>query len=142
MSQSPPDLGKPYGTEAERAVDREALIVYWYGIEALTHLAEMPPSRWSTEQARLFPSSVPGGPPEHPEQRLQRWLTLYGDEISIIRDIRNRLVHIGRVTDPELRGATWLAKTIISTAMGILPSEVEPKSIFALTRAVEFPPHF
>ena len=137
LSQMPPDLGKPYSSEAERAADREALITYWYGIEALTRLAEKPVSRWSPEQVGLFPPSVPGGPPEHPEQRLRRWLTLYSDEVGVIRDIRNRLVHSGQVTDPELRGAAWLARTIISTALGTLPSEIEPKSIFALIRAAQ-----
>jgi hypothetical protein len=125
----PPDLGEPYSSEAERAADREALIVYWYAIASLTDLAEKPASQWTPQEASLFPSSVPGGPPEHPEQRLRRWLTLYTDEINVIRDVRNRLVHssAGRmVTDPELRGATWLARQILSTAMGVLPSEVEP----------------
>lgn len=125
----PPDLGQPYSSEAERAADREALIIYWYGIESLTRLAEKPASQWTPQEESLFPSSVPGGPPEHPEQRLRRWRTLYTDEINIIRDVRNRLVHAARttiVTDPELRGATWLARQILSTAMGVLPSEVEP----------------
>jgi hypothetical protein len=125
----PPDLGKPYTSEDKRASDREALIIYWYGIDSLVHLAEKPASRWTPQEVSLFPSSVPGGPPEHPENRLRRWLTLYTDEINIIRDVRNRLVHASRmviVTDPELRGATWLARQVLSTAMGTLPSQVEP----------------
>ena len=131
-----PDLGKPYSSEAERAADREALIAYWYGIEALTHLAELPPPQWSAEQVALFPASVPNGPLEHPGQRLLRWVRLYSEEVSIIRDVRTRLLHTGKVTDPELRGATWLARVIISTALGTLPSQVEPQSIFALVKAV------
>ncbi len=126
-----PDLARPYSSEAERASDREALIIYWYGIEALTNLAEQPASQWTPEQVRLFPSSVEGGPTEHPEQRLQRWLGIYTEEINVIRDVRNRLVHGGTVTDPELRGTTWIARQILSTAMGVLPSEVEPKWVQA-----------
>lgn len=137
----PPDLGKPYSSEAERGADREALVVYWYGIESLVYLAELPASRWSPEQMRMFPSSVPGGPAEHPQQRLHRWLTLYRDEVSIIRDIRNRLLHARNITDPELRGATWLARSIISTAMGVLPSELSPQSALAIAQAVPGPSH-
>jgi len=122
-----PDLARPYSSEAERASDREALLVYSYAIESLTNLAEQPRSQWTQEQVRPFPSSVEGGPPEHPEQRLRRWLVLYTEEINVIRDVRNRLVHRGTVTDPELRGATWIARQILSTAMGVLPSEVEPR---------------
>lgn len=130
----PPDLGKPYSTEAERAADRERLLAYWYGVDSLVQLAGRSASRWSPEQLELFQSS---GSQEDPARRLQRWRSLYEEEVSAIRDVRNRLVHTGRVTDPELRGATWLARSIISTAMGVLPSEIEPRSIFALTRAVE-----
>lgn len=130
----PPDLGKPYSSEAERAADREALIAYWYGIQALTDLAGKPASQWTPTETNLFPRSVPGGHPEHPQQRLQRWVDLYSDEIKIIRDIRNRLVHGPRtpiMTDPELRGAAWLARQILSTALGKLPSEVEPRWVQA-----------
>jgi hypothetical protein len=127
LSQMPPDLGKPYNSEAERAADREALVAYWYGIERLMQLAEKPDSQWTPEETNMFPRSVPGGPPEHPEQRLKRWLSLYKDEISVIRSIRNRLVHGSylAMTDPELRGAAWLARQVLSTALGVLPSEVE-----------------
>jgi hypothetical protein len=138
----PPDLGKPYSSEVERAADREALLIYWYGVELLTNLANQPAAQWSPEQAQLFPSSVHGGPPEHPHQRLQRWLTLYGDEIGLIRGVRNRLVHGrlehgGVVTDPELRAAAWLARQVLSTATGVLPSEVTASWVRALVgRAV------
>lgn len=130
----PPDLGKPYSTEAERAADRERLLAYWYGVDSLVQLAGRPAARWSPEQLQLFESR---DSQEHPAHRLQRWRSLYEEEISAIRDVRNRLVHTGRISDPELRGATWLARSIISTALGILPGEVEPRSIFALTHAVE-----
>jgi hypothetical protein len=122
----PPDLGKPYSSEAERAFDREALIVYWLAIETLTNLAEQPPSSWTPKQVSQFPRSVPGGPQEHPEQRLKRWLLLFGDEISAIQGVRSRLVHTGAVSDPELRGAAWLARQVLSTAMGGQPSMVTP----------------
>lgn len=126
MTLTPPDLGKPYSTEAERADAREALLLYWYAIEALTKLADQPTSEWSPQQTSLFPSSVPGGPPEPAQHRLQRWLNLYTDEINIIRDVRNRLVHRGIVTDSELRGAVYLARHVMSTAMGVPPSQAEP----------------
>jgi hypothetical protein len=122
----PPDLSKPYVTEEDRARDREALLVYKSLIEVLTRLADRPANSWSEDQIRLFPGSVPGGPSEHPLSRLQRWMTVYGDEINIIRDVRNRTVHSGIVTDPELRGTAWLARQIISTLFDMQPSQVSP----------------
>lgn len=126
MSLTPPDLAKPYSTEAERAEAREALLLYWYVIEALTKLADQPVPQWTPQQTSLFPSSVPSGPPEPPQHRLQRWLNLYSDEINIIGEVRNRLVHTGIVTDSELRGAVYLARRVLSTAMGVPPSQAEP----------------
>jgi hypothetical protein len=121
----PPDLSQPYSSEAERAGAREALLLYCYAIEVLTKLVELPASEWSPQQTSAFPSSVPNGPPEPPQHRLQRWVNLYGDEIRIIREVRNRLVHGGVVADSELRSATYLARSIVATVMGVLPSEAE-----------------
>ena len=126
MTQTPPDFSKPYSTEAERADDREALLLYWSAIESLAKLAEQPASQWSSQQASLFPSSVPGGPSERPQHRLQRWLNVYSDEIKSIGDVRNRLVHGGIVTDPELRAAVYVARYVISTAVDVPPSQAEP----------------
>jgi hypothetical protein len=128
LSLTPPDLGKPYSTEADRADAREALLLYWVAIESLIKLAKQPASQWSDQQKSLFPSpSAQGGPPEPPDRRLQRWLDIYSDEINLVRDVRSRLVHGGMlVTDPELRGAVYLARHVVSSAMGVLPSQAEP----------------
>lgn len=133
MSLQPPDLSEPYSTEAERAHAREALVLYWFAIELLMKLAQQPPDQWSSNQASMFPRSVPGGPPEHPQRRLERWANLYDDEIRIIGNIRNRLVHGGLVADSELRGAIYLASRVIATVMGVPPSQAESAARTALT---------
>lgn len=125
MNHQPPDLSRPYGTEEERIVDRDALLFYWFAIERLIRLAEQPTSEWSSDQLGLFPRSVPGGPPEPPQHRLQRWLTVYGDEIRTVRDLRNRMLHLGPVADSEIRGALYLARNVVASAVGALPSEAE-----------------
>lgn len=135
MSLQPPDLSRPYSTEAERAAARDALVLYWFAIELLTKLAEQPADQWSSKQADVFPRSVPNGPPEPPQQRLQRWVNLYGDEIHLIRDVRNRTVHGGLVADSELRGAVYLARSVIATAMGVLPSQAESAARTVLAAA-------
>jgi hypothetical protein len=69
---------------------------------------------------------VPGGPPEHPQQRLERWFVVYADEINILQKVRNQLVHSARggVTDVDLRGADYLARVILATLFEVSPSEV------------------
>jgi hypothetical protein len=125
LSLQPPELSEPYGTEAERAHDRETLVLYWFAIETLTRLAQLPPDEWSSNQQSLFPTALPDGFRETPDSRLTRWVNLYSDEIHIIRDIRNKLVHGGLVADAELRGVDFLARNVIATATGTMPSQAE-----------------
>lgn len=132
LTRQHPDLSQPYDTDREREQAREALLVlYWYAIEGLTNLAQRPANQWSPEQVGLFPKSVPGGPPEPPQHRLVRWLSLYGDEIRTVRDIRNKLVRWGPVADSELRGAVYIARHVIASAVGAPPSEAEGLSVRA-----------
>jgi hypothetical protein len=124
MNQPRPDLTKPYATRTERAYDTVVFIRYWQLIEQLMKLVDMQPDAWSAEVRSLFPRSVPGGPPEHPQQRLERWLAVYADEVKILRSIRNQLVHAQDVSDADLRGAVFLSRVVLSTLFGVLPSAV------------------
>ena len=118
----PPDISVPYFTEEDRANAREAVILYSSLIEVLTRLADQTASTWSADQVVLFPAGLR----ENPTHRLTRWVTAFSDEIKIIRDVRNRMVHVGVVTDPELKGAEFLARQIISTLFDMQPSQVNP----------------
>jgi hypothetical protein len=60
-----------------------------------------------------------------PAVRLTRWSSLYAEEIALIRDTRKRVVHGEIITDPELLGATWLARQVLATLAGILPGQVD-----------------
>jgi hypothetical protein len=118
----PPDISVPYFSEEDRANAREAVILYSQLIEVLTRLANQAVSTWSADQEGLFSASLR----ENPTRRLTRWVTTFSDEIKIIRDVRNRIVHVGVVTDPELKGAEFLARQIISTLFDVQPSQVNP----------------
>lgn len=128
-----PDLSEPYSSDAERDSDREALILCWYGIDALVTLAGRPVPQWSAEQESLFPRSVPGGRPEHPRHRLRRWLTVYQREIEVVRDVRSRLIRGGLVADAELRGTAYLARQVLSVALGVPPGQVDAAQVHALS---------
>lgn len=124
MSLPDPDLSKPY-TARERAFVRVTILRYWQLIEQLTKLVDLEPGNWSPELRRLFPPSVPDGPPEHPQQRLERWLAVYADEIQILRTVRDRLAHGVDVSDVDLRGADLIARVILSSLFGVQqPSQV------------------
>lgn len=122
MSQMPPDISVPYVTEADRVNAREAVLLYSSLIEVLTRLADRAAGSWSAGQEVLFPAGLR----ENPTRRLSRWITTFSDEIKIIHEVRNRIVHTGVVADPELRGAEWLARQIISTLFDMQPSQINP----------------
>jgi hypothetical protein len=90
MNQPVPDLTRPYSTAGERAHATVVVIRYWQLVEQLMKLVDTQPDGWSAKLESLFPASVPGGPPEHPQQRLERWFAVYADDIKILRTIRNR----------------------------------------------------
>lgn len=124
MTQPSPDLNRPYRTARERAYATVVVLRYWQLIEQLMKLVDMQPDAWSAQLKSLFPSNVPGGPPEHPQQRLERWLGVYGDEIRILREVRNKLAHVSDISDFDLRGADYVARVILAALFGVLPSEV------------------
>jgi len=128
-----PELWKPYSSEAERGSDAEMLILCGYGIAALVTLAGRADPQWSREQESLFPRSVPGGPPERPLDRLSRWTAVYEREISLVHEVRGRLVRGGLVADAELRGAAFLAQRILSVALGVPPGQVDAAQVHALS---------
>src|SRR5580700_5669970 len=126
MSQfTPPNLTEPYETASGRAYATVVILRYWQLIEQLMKLVDMQPEAWPANLRSLFPVSVPGGPPEHPQQRRERWFTVYADEIKILRTIRNQLVHGEGVSDVDLRGADFLARVILATLFGLSPTEVD-----------------
>src|ERR1700735_316269 len=112
MNQPAPDLNKPYSTARERAYATVVVIRYWQLIEQLMKLVDMPPDRWPASLRSLFPTSVPDGPPEQPQQSLERWLAVYADEIKLLRTVRNQLVHAADISDGDIRGADFVARVI------------------------------
>lgn len=135
----PPYLNKPYSVR-ERAYAIVVFLRYWQLIEQLMKLVDAPPDAWSAQLKSLFPSSVPGGPPEHPQQRLERWLGVYGDEIRTLREVRNRLAHAADVSDYDLRGADYVARVILAALFDVKPSGVNENwatdKVFAISQDV------
>jgi len=138
MNEPSPDLTKPYSTVRERAYAKLVFLRYWQLIEQLMKLVDMPPVAWPTQITSLFPPSVPNGPPEHPQPRLERWLAVYGDEIRTLRNVRNQLVHAADVSDADLRVADFIARVILASLFDLAPSDITEHwattKIFAITQ--------
>lgn len=125
MTQMPPDLSRPYDSDRDRMADRASLTAYWYAIEPLLTLASAPSGEWPEQARNLVASFSAGSRTTDPADRLRRWSSLYAEEIALIRDARKRVVHGEIITDPELLGATWLARQVLATLAGIPPGQVD-----------------
>jgi hypothetical protein len=123
MPPTPPDLSRPYRSDADRAKDQDRLIVCWEALDALMTLSEVEPGHWTDSQEELvstFPPAKEGVvvPPAAQADRLRRCTRLFADELSLIERTRDRLVHQDLVTDPELLGNTWLARQVLAAITG------------------------
>ena len=65
----------------------------------------------SDVRSRLLQQPVESG--DSPEARLARWVTIFGDDVETVHDVRSRVVHGVRTPDGEIRGAVWLALRIL-----------------------------
>lgn len=124
MTQMPPDLSKPYDSDRDRMKDVASLTAYWHALEPLVSLTSVPSDEWPEQARNLIASFSAGSRITDPAVRLRRWSSLYAEEIALIRDARNRVVHREIITDPELLGATWLARQVLATLAGIPPGQV------------------
>jgi hypothetical protein len=105
-----PDLTVPFENDRERGVFLADLL---YLTTQLDQWRD-----WSLNIEALSPgqraqlaSAV--GPGDTPDLKLQRWITLFDDELRAVSDARNRAVHGIRLSDRELRGAVWLARHLL-----------------------------
>jgi hypothetical protein len=119
-----PDLNRPYSTPKEREDARETIVSSWRLIELLMTLADFPPDQWTVGRSSLLPGSNMGIR-EHPSQRLDRWLSLYSEEIQLVRAARNRIVHGVVLDDPQLRGTEQIARVVLATLFDKLPSDID-----------------
>lgn len=120
-----PDINQPYRTPREREEAREIIVSCWRLIELLMRLADFPADQWPAGGVRLLPAPPDGGIREHPSQRLDRWLSLYSEEIQVVRAARNRIVHAEILDDPQLRGTEQIARVILAALFNKLPSEID-----------------
>jgi hypothetical protein len=112
----PHELQDPFPTSTDRAHATQQLLDLFRRLEELERLAELPAEQWTPQQVQQFPSET-SGHREHPAERLARWHGLFADELKQVRAARNAAVH-ARLSDAELRTATYLAARLLAFAYG------------------------
>lgn len=118
----PHDLHEPFAGPTARADALQQFFDLCDRLEELERLAGLSADRWVPEETGRFPWEL-SGHSEHPAERLARWRSLFASELDQVRATRNAAVH-ARVSDAELRTATYLAGRLLAFAYG-LDSEAE-----------------
>ena len=111
----PPDVDRALGTE-ERAAELAALLQADAELQQLAAFVDVAESEWPPDICALAPRSPL--PAESASQFLQRWWLLFEDEVSLVHQTRNRLVHQLPVSDAELLRARWWAMRLIGIVRG------------------------
>jgi hypothetical protein len=121
-SLEPPNLDLALSTE-----ERAKLLADILRMDAdLQHLAvyvRVPETDWPTEIKALFSRSPLET--ERPADVLRRWWILFQDEVTLLHETRNRLVHQVRVSDAELLRARWLASLLMEVTLLRDPSRIQ-----------------
>jgi hypothetical protein len=106
----PPELERQLSTE-ERAEVLSELLQAEASLQRLATFVQVPEQDWP-EEVRALSSRSPLRT-ESASDVLRRWWNLFHDEVALVHQTRNRLVHQQRVSDNELLKARWLARHLL-----------------------------
>jgi len=109
-----PELDRPYLDEDDRAADFETLIQLDRRLYGWLELASRPAGPVRRELLDALAGAGSTGKLTLSEAELRHWASVFGEEIQIVRHVRNRLVHGIEVSDSELRGAVWMAARLLA----------------------------
>ena len=105
----PPDLSTPFASDKERTAAVARLL--WSCFELELWQAAATGTLGEAQRQTLRRGLAPG---DTPEGKLQRWAALFDEELRAALATRNAVAHGQRVSDPDLRGAEWLALHLLS----------------------------
>jgi hypothetical protein len=106
----PPGLDRALSTD-ERAVLLRALLDADEFLQRAAASVELPESAWSQDVRACFSQSPIRHEP--PASILQRWWNLFNEEVTLVHETRNRIVHGLSVSDAEILRAQWIARHLI-----------------------------
>lgn len=116
--REPPELGQPYGSDVDRADEIVRLIHFDVSLEQLHALSRKtyPEMHASPLWQLLVNAQLERG--DTVEARLQRWGSLFAEELASVHEARNRVVYSIPISDRDLRTAVWLASELYRLTTG------------------------
>jgi len=80
-------------------------------LQRLATCVDLPEASWPADVLQRFSPSPSRGEPA--AYHLRRWWNLFAEEVSLVHETRNRVVHQMTVSDAELQRAHWLARHLL-----------------------------
>lgn len=124
----PPELARPYASQAHKEADWQRLLQRSEALKELTELADIPESQWPGEIAFKM-LAAPPITSETAAQRLIRWRSFFVSELA---DLERAVVVAASqgaattVPDIDLRSAVYLAGRLLASLYGNPVGEVVP----------------
>jgi hypothetical protein len=110
----PPELARPFHSQAERAAARTRMERRDQMLRSIEALANQQPAAWTSLQLAAFPDTI-NGVADPPPQRVARWASLFAEEIAEV----HRIVSTRRLlSDIELQETIYLAGRLLATVTG------------------------
>jgi hypothetical protein len=107
-----PDTRRPISKD-ERVELRARIVSADARLERIGHYRDEPETHWPADIRLWFSRTPVAG--ESAKQVLNRWWALFEDEVNLVHQVRNRVVHYAAVTDAELLNADWLITRLMRT---------------------------
>jgi hypothetical protein len=125
VSLMPPELTRPFASNADRDAARERLDRRDRTLRTIEALIDKPPDAWSQTEVAAFPSAI-NGVEDPPPQRIRRWGALFADELAEV----HLLVSSPRsLSDIELQEVLYLAGRLLATVSGWSIADVDEFAI-------------
>jgi hypothetical protein len=128
MPLVPPELARPYASQADKEADWQRLLQRAEALKELTELADIPESQWPAGVA----SKMRAAPPiasETAAQRLIRWRSFFVSELADLERAVVVAASQGTATTVpgiDLRSAVYLAGRLLASLYGSPVGEVAP----------------
>ena len=120
MPLSPPELGRPYASPADKDADWQRLLQRVEVLTVLRKLPDVPESQWPGWATECLQAAPPIAG-EASSQRAARWRSLFADEIAHLEravTLASSEGSAARVSDTDLRSAVYLAGRLLATLYG------------------------
>ena len=128
MPLSPPELGLPYASPADKDADWRRLVQRVETLADLRKLPDVPQPQWPPWASERLQAAPPIAG-EASSQRVARWCGLFAEEIAHLEHAVTVASSEGGaawVSDTDLRSAVYLAGRLLATLYGQPLEEVRP----------------